>query len=238
MFESLVFDGISKRVSLNFQFIKLLQHFKYISVILTHQLDQIGKCAVLTFVVYPQKPYKEIHVAYSRSREEILLLFLASAYVAHYDLSDFRAIDRIRKITWVYRVETVRMERIIKVYRVKLRLYLEAVVMIQQFVKDNFRKIRVFVIVHEQGISLTQHLSDEMAVYGCGLATSGNSENQGGTLWRDYIGITVTDLSFILIPERNVHTQIILDQLFTLLECIPIIRQIGIETTELPTEKY
>ena len=44
-------------------------------------------------------------------------------------------------------------------------------------------------------------------------------------------------LPFILVPERDVHAQVILYQFLALLESIPIVRKICIETAELPSQK-
>ena len=76
------------------------------------------------------------------------------------------------------RIEAVGVQRIIKVHRVELRLYLETMVIIQQFIQYDSGKVRIFVVIDEHRISFAEHLPDEMPIYGSSFSASGNTQNQ------------------------------------------------------------
>ena len=136
------------------------------------------------------------------------------------------------------RVETVGIQRIIKIHRIECRLLIKAVITIQQFIEDLPGQVRILVVVNEHRIPLLKHLPDEMTINRSRLTAAGNSQDHHCPLRRHHIAVPVVKFSIILVLDGNVHTIAVLDEFLTLRKRIPVLHKIGIETPILPTQKH
>ena len=196
------------------------------------------KSAIFSILIDTQEPYQKIKITLGRHREEIFILLTASVCIQHYDLCNLGRVNRILQIPRMDWVETVGIQRIIKIHRIERRLLIKAIITIQQFIEHLPSKVRILVIVNEHSISLLKHLPDEMAIDRSRLATAGNSQDHHRPLRRYYIAVPVVKFSIILVLDGNVHTIAVLDEFLTLRKRIPVLHKIGIETTILPAKQH
>ena len=196
------------------------------------------KSAILSILIDTQEPYQKIEITLGRHREEILILLTASVSIQHYDLCDLGRVDRILQIPRMDRVETVGIQRIIKIHRIECRLLIKAVITIQQLIEHLPGQVRILVVVNEHRIPLLKHLPDEMAIDSSRLTAAGNSQDHHCPLRRHHIAVPVVKFAIILVLDGNVHTIAVLDEFLTLRKRIPVLHKIGIETPILPAKQH
>ena len=134
-------------------------------------------------------------------------------------------------------IEAVGVQRVVKVDDVHLRLYVVAVVVVQQLVHHPPREVWILVVIDEHRVALLHHLAKERSVDAVGLTGAGRTDNHTAALRGHYVDVALVQFPFILVSHRNVHAVLVFDELLTLLERIPVIRQMGIETPYQSSQK-
>ena len=134
-------------------------------------------------------------------------------------------------------IEAVRMQRIIEIDKVELRLHVIAVVIVQQLVENLVRQARKLVVVYEHRILLLNHLPHESRIDSHRFTGAGRSQYHAAALRRDAVDIRIPEFAFILVLDGNIDAELILDAFLTLFKGVPIVRKFPIVTAELPAEK-
>ena len=188
------------------------------------------KGTILPFLIDFEEPDEQVNIAAGTKGEEVLPFCILTVSVLHDDFGNLRSIDGVREIARMDGVETVRVQRVVKVDDVHFRLHIVAVIVVQQLVHHTMRQIRVLVVIDKHGVALLHHLPEERPVNTVGFTRAGNANDHTAALGRYHIDVSLALFSFVLIGHGQVHAVFVFDELLTLLERIPVVRKMGVKT--------